>query len=115
MLDGRQAQPARRVLSPAAQRREQGVAESQLLRFLQALLYLTHSPHLAPQADLAEDHGPSWHRPIESRGDERRCYRQIGRGLADSESPGDVQIYVMGTKSKSAAGLQHGQHHGETT
>ena len=56
---------------------------------------------------------PAGSRTGQSRGDQRRRHRKIGRRLADSKAASDVQIYIVAAEGKAAARLQHRQHHGQ--
>src|SRR6266404_7057311 len=114
MVDGMQLQLAGQTLAAVAERRDQGVGKAQFLRLLQALLDLADGANLAPQADFTEHHHAGGNRPVEPRGYQGRGHGQIGGRLADSQTPGDVQIHLIPAQGTAAASLQNSQNHGQT-
>ena len=96
-----------------AGRRYNPPREPQFRGLLKALVHMAHRSNRAGQADLAEIDAVLGRRASGEGGEERSCCGEVGGRIAEFQAAGDVELDVMGAKPRAAAGLEHGDEHGE--
>src|SRR6266550_2641008 len=90
---------------------QEDAAESLTRRFTEAPLHGGHGADLAPQPDLAQEHGVRRERAVVHARHQGRHDGEIGRGLDQPHAARHVHEHVPLAERQAAATLEHGEQH----